>query len=47
MPTAAYRVYNLMTNEELGRYDSEYAAAVAHKGEPVTIIYRPSKRKRK
>ena len=43
----AYRVYNVLTNAEIGRYDSYGEAVEAHKGEPIEIIYRPSRRKKK
>lgn len=45
--TKDFRVYDVMTNEEVGRYRSEYEASMNHKGEPVTIIYVPSRRKTK
>lgn len=42
-----YRAYDLFTNEELGRYESEYAAHINNKDKAITVIYRPSKRKKK
>lgn len=45
--TNAYRAYDLLTNEELGRYPSQIAAYDANWGKPITVIYRPSKRKPK
>lgn len=47
LPDGPYRVYNVLTDEYLGGYDSEVAALLAHKGEPITIIYRPRMRKRR
>lgn len=41
-----YRVYCLMTNALLGSYDSYGDAQIAHSGEPVTIIYRPGRKKK-
>jgi hypothetical protein len=41
-----YRVYDVLTGEELGRYSSYNSAAVAHEGQPIEIIYRPSRRKK-
>lgn len=41
-----YRVYDVLTGEELGRYGSYVAASDAHHGQPIEIIYRPSRRKK-
>lgn len=41
-----YRVYNVLTDELIESYDSYGDAAEAHKGEPVTIIYRPGRKKK-
>lgn len=41
-----WMVIDLLTDETLGWYESDIAASVAHKGEPVSIQYRPG-RKRK
>lgn len=43
----SYRAYNVLTNEELGRYASPHEAYEVHKSEPITVIYRPSKRRKK
>lgn len=41
-----YRVYCLMTDAFLNSYDSYGDAQEAHSGQPVTIIYRPGRRKK-
>jgi len=42
-----YRAYDLMTGEEVGRYENEAMAYVKNPDKPITVIYRPSKRKKK
>lgn len=38
---------DLLTNENLGRYETEVAALIAHRGQPIEVIYRPDRRRRK
>lgn len=40
-----YVAIDLMTSEVLGRFDSENAAYMSLSGQPITVIYRPTKRK--
>lgn len=40
-----YKVYDLMTNEFLGGYVNDVSAMIAHKGQPITVIYRPGRKK--
>lgn len=46
LPIGPYKAYDVLTNEYLGGYDAMYLAHDAHKGTPITVIYRPSKRKK-
>lgn len=41
-----WMVVNVMTNEVVGFYASDLAAAIAHEGEPVDIQWRPLKRRK-
>lgn len=41
-----YKVYDVMTNEFLGGYLTDTAARVSNKGKPITIIYRPGRKKK-
>ena len=43
--TPPYVAIDLLTNEILGRYDSENAAYMALPGKPITVIYRPRKKR--
>lgn len=42
-----YRVYNVLTDALIGDYNTHTEAAESHRGQPITIIYRPSRRKKK
>lgn len=46
MRTHPWLVIDLMTNENLGWYETETAALMAHKNSPVTIQYRPGRKKK-
>jgi hypothetical protein len=39
-------VIDVLTNETLGWYASDIEASLAHKGEPVSVIYRPGRKKK-
>jgi hypothetical protein len=40
-----YRAYDVLTNEQVGRYESLDLAYGLNIGRAITVIYRPSKRK--
>lgn len=42
-----YKVYDVLTNAYLGEYATYTDAQTAHRGQPVTIIYRRGRRKKK
>ena len=42
-----FKAYDLMTNELLGGYENEAMAYVKNPDKPITVIYRPSKKKAK
>lgn len=41
-----WRVVNLMTNETVGYYETEIAALLAHRGEPIDVIYNPMNKRK-
>ena len=46
-PQGPFKAYDLMTNEFLGGYDNPDMAYVKNPDTPITVIYRPSKKKAK
>lgn len=46
MRNTPWMVIDLMTNETLGWYETEMAAMMNHRDEPVDIQYRPGRKKK-
>lgn len=44
MRTKPWIVIDLLTDETLGWFETETAALIAHKNDPVTIQYRPGRK---
>lgn len=44
-PQGPYKAYDLMTDALIGGYVSENAAYLANPGAPITVIYRPTKKR--
>lgn len=42
-----WQVIDLLTDETLGWYRNDVEARLKHAGEPVTVIYRPGRKKAK
>lgn len=47
MRNEPWQVINVLTNETLGWYATDLKAYEAHKGEPITVIYRPGRKGKK
>ena len=45
--SGAYRAYDALTGEELGRFDQYHEGHYAFPDRAVEVVYRPSKRKPK
>jgi hypothetical protein len=47
LPEGPYKAYDVLTNEFLGGFDAMYKAYDYYTGRQITVIYRPSKRRKK
>lgn len=41
-----WQVINVITNETLGWYENDDIAYLTHAGEPISVIYRPGRKKK-
>jgi hypothetical protein len=41
-----YMVIDVLTDETVGWYESEFEARIQNKGKPISVIYRPGRKKK-